>query len=179
MRLLLEAGGPDRNIRLHIPIGYYRTILHPRFKRGHETEPDPGLNRRKVPWPRGLVLGGSSAINGLVYIRGQKEDFDHWRQLGNPGWSYDDVLPYFKRAEDQERGADAFHGAGGPLNVADFPEEHTVSKAIVEACVSTSTNRIGPSGSRFSLTRCERRPRSAAWLRRACQPRPGVPARRS
>ncbi len=131
--LLLEAGGPDRNLWLHLPVGYYRTIFNTRLGWGYETEPDPGLNGRKVPWPRGKVLGGSSAINGLVYIRGQKEDFDHWRQLGNAGWSYDDVLPYFKRAEDQQRGADEFHGAGGPLAVSDAGQ-HELCEAYIRAC---------------------------------------------
>jgi choline dehydrogenase len=131
--LLLEAGGPDRNFWLHLPIGYYRTIFNTRLGWGYETEPDPGLNGRKVPWPRGKVLGGSSAINGLVYIRGQKEDFDHWRQLGNAGWSYEDVLPYFKRAEDQQRGADQYHGAGGPLAVSDSGQ-HELCEAYIRAC---------------------------------------------
>jgi choline dehydrogenase len=131
--LLLEAGGPDRNIWLHLPIGYYRTIFNTKLGWGYETEPDPGLNGRKIPWPRGKVLGGSSAINGLVYIRGQREDFDHWRQLGNPGWSFEDVLPYFKRAEDQARGPDEFHGTGGPLAVADGTP-HELCEAYVRAC---------------------------------------------
>ena len=80
----------------------------------------PGLDGRRISWPRGKVLGGSSSINGLIYIRGQRQDFDYWRQLGNAGWSYDDVLPYFRRAENQERGADDFHGAGGPLDISDL-----------------------------------------------------------
>jgi choline dehydrogenase len=132
--LLLEGGGPDRNVWLHIPIGYYRTILHPRLNWGYETEPDPGLNGLKVPWPRGRVLGGSSSINGLVYIRGQCQDFDHWRQLGNPGWSFADVLPYFKRSENQGRGADELHGAGGPLSVSDLKKKHELIEAYIAAC---------------------------------------------
>jgi choline dehydrogenase len=116
---LLEAGGEDRNMWIHIPLGYGKTITDTRVNWCYETEPDPGVNNRKVFWPRGKVLGGSSSINGLVYIRGQAEDFDHWRQLGNAGWSFDDVLPYFRRAEDQIRGADELHGAGGPLAVSD------------------------------------------------------------
>jgi choline dehydrogenase len=83
--------------------------------------------------PRGKVLGGSSAINGLIYIRGQAADFDHWRQLGNAGWGYEDVLPYFRRAEDNERGADAFHGAGGPLGVSDVRDRHPLAEAFSEA----------------------------------------------
>jgi choline dehydrogenase len=131
--LLLEAGGRDRNPWIHLPIGYYRTLFDPRLGWGYQTEPEPGLNGRRIPWPRGKVLGGSSSINGLVYIRGQKEDFDHWRQLGNPGWSYEDVLPYFKRAEDQQRGADDYHGAGGPLAVSDSTP-HELCEAYIRAC---------------------------------------------
>ena len=117
--LLLEAGPPDRSPWLHVPAGYYRSIFNPRIGWGYESEPVPGCNARRIGWPRGKVLGGCSAINGLVYIRGQREDFDHWRQLGNEGWGYDDVLPYFRRAERQQRGADEWHGADGPLGVSD------------------------------------------------------------
>ena len=101
--LLLEAGPPDRNPWIHIPIGYYRTMTSP-LSWGYETEPDNGIGGRSIIWPRGKVLGGSSSINGLAYMRGQKEDYDYWRQLGNTGWGYDDVLPYFKKSETQERG---------------------------------------------------------------------------
>src|ERR1700674_4846490 len=118
--LLLEAGGPDRNPWIHIPLGYGKTITDPRVNWCYETEPD--LNRRRFYWPRGKVLGGSSSINGLVYIRGQAQDFDHWRQLGNTGWSFDDVLPYFKRAEDKVGGGDDMHGTGGPLAVSEVDE---------------------------------------------------------
>ena len=97
--VLLEAGGHDRHFWIHVPLGYGKTITDPRVNWCYETEPEPNLNGRRVFWPRGKVLGGSSSINGLVYIRGQKEDFDQWRQLGNTGWSFDDVLPYFRRAE--------------------------------------------------------------------------------
>jgi choline dehydrogenase len=138
--LLLEAGGPDRNLWLHLPIGYYRTIFNTRLGWGYETEPDPNLNGRQIPWPRGKVLGGSSAINGLVYIRGQKEDFDHWRRLGNPGWSFEDVLPHFKRAEDQHRGADEFHGTGGPLAVSDAGQ-HELCEAYISACAELGIPR--------------------------------------
>ena len=111
--LLLEAGGEDTNRWIHIPLGFGKTFADPSVNWCYETEAD--ASGRKVFWPRGKVLGGSSSINGMVYIRGQAEDFDHWRQLGNTGWSFDDVLPYFKRAEHQVRGADEFHGSGGPL----------------------------------------------------------------
>ena len=138
--LLLEAGGRDRNPWIHVPIGYYRTIFDTKIGWGYQTEPEPGLNGRQIPWPRGKVLGGSSSINGLVYIRGQKEDFDHWRQLDNPGWSYDDVLPYFRRAEDQARGPDAYHGAGGPLSVGDSAR-HELVEAYIQACLDLGIPR--------------------------------------
>src|SRR5215469_8909814 len=122
--LLLEAGGKDRDPWIHIPAGFYRNIYNPRVAWNYQSEPVPELNNRRVPLPRGKVLGGSSSINGLIYIRGQRQDFDLWRQLGNTGWSYDDVLPYFRRAENQERGADQHHGAGGPLDVTDLRARH-------------------------------------------------------
>ncbi|MGR3715376.1 MAG: GMC family oxidoreductase [Thermohalobaculum sp.] len=131
--LLLEAGPRDRNPWLHIPVGYFKTVWDPRFAWRFETEPEPGTSMRRMPWPRGRVLGGTSAINGLVYIRGQAADYDHWRQLGNTGWGWDDVLPWFKRAEDQERGADAFHGTGGPLAVSDLRMRHPICDAYLQA----------------------------------------------
>ncbi len=131
--LLLEAGGPDRNFWIHIPAGFYRNIYNPRITWQFETEPVPEFGGRRVSWPRGRVLGGSSAINGLIYIRGQREDFDHWRQLGNAGWGFDDVLPYFRRAEHQERGADEYHGTGGPLGVSDLRAPHELHDAFVAA----------------------------------------------
>ena len=103
--ILLEAGGEDKNMWIHIPLGFGKTFADRRVNWCYETEPDPGAGGRKIFWPRGKVLGGSSSINGMVYIRGQHEDFDHWRQLGNSGWSAVDVLPYFKRAEHQTRAA--------------------------------------------------------------------------
>ncbi len=139
--VLLEAGGPDRNIWIHIPLGYGRTITDPGVNWCYETEPDPNLGGRRIFWPRGKVLGGSSSINGLVYIRGQAEDFDHWRQLGNEGWSFADVLPYFKRAEDQERGADALHGAGGPLAVSDLKDRHPLCEAFIAGALAAGLPR--------------------------------------
>jgi len=116
---------------IHIPAGFYRNIYNPKVAWYFETEPVPELHNRRISWPRGKVLGGSSSINGLIYIRGQKQDFDLWRQLGNTGWSYDDVLPYFRRAEDQERGADDYHGAGGPLGVSDLKTDHPLHDAFI------------------------------------------------
>ena len=131
--LLLEAGGQDRNIWIHIPLGYGKLFNDPKVNWLYTTEPEPELNNRRVIQPRGKVMGGSSSINGLLYIRGQHEDYDHWRQLGNAGWSFKDVLPYFRRAEDQERGADEMHGAGGHLKVSDVCEPHPLCEAFIEA----------------------------------------------
>lgn len=131
--LLLEAGGPDRSIWIHIPLGYGKLFSNPKVNWLYTTEPEPELNNRRVIQPRGKVMGGSSSINGLLYIRGQHEDYDHWRQLGNAGWSFNDVLPYFRRAEDQERGADDLHGVGGHLKVSDVCEPHPLCEAFIEA----------------------------------------------
>jgi choline dehydrogenase len=130
--LLLEAGGEDRNRWIHIPLGFGKTFADPSVNWCYETEPDPGAGDRRVFWPRGKVLGGSSSINGMVYIRGQAEDFDHWRQLGNNGWSFDDVLPYFRRSEHRTRGADKFHGTDGPLFVSDVAQ-HPICEAFITA----------------------------------------------
>jgi choline dehydrogenase len=130
--LLLEAGGEDRNRWIHIPLGFGKTFADPSVNWCYETEPDPGAGDRRVFWPRGKVLGGSSSINGMVYIRGQAEDFDHWRQLGNTGWSFDDVLPYFRRSEHQMRGANRFHGTDGPLCVSDVAQ-HPICEAFIAA----------------------------------------------
>jgi len=135
--MLIEAGGKDNDLWIHIPVGYYRNMFNPRMSWGYETEPNKALNGRRVPFPRGRVLGGSSSINGLVYVRGQREDYDHWRQLGNEGWSFEDVLPYFKRSEDREGGADEYHGAGGPLRVSDIPDRREICEAFIEAAVKT------------------------------------------
>ncbi len=132
---LLEAGGRDLNPWIHIPIGYAKLFRNPQINWMYETEPEPELEDRKIYQPRGKVLGGSSSINGLLYIRGQREDFDLWRQLGNTGWSYDDVLPYFRRSEDQQRGADPLHGVGGHLSVSDQREPHPLCDAFINAGV--------------------------------------------
>lgn len=115
--LLLEAGPADKNPWIHVPIGYYRTIVDPRTAWSFTTEPEPHLDGRMIVWPRGKVLGGSSSINGLVWVRGQPEDYDHWRQLGNPGWSAEDVMPVFKAIEDYAPGDPEIRGHGGPLGV--------------------------------------------------------------
>ena len=132
--ILLEAGGNDSNMWIHIPLGFGKTFADKRVNWCFETEPEPGAGNRKIYWPRGKVLGGSSSINGMVYIRGQHEDFDMWRQMGNTGWSSTDVLPYFKRAEHQVRGEDDFHATGGPLCVSDVEDGHPICEAFIRAC---------------------------------------------
>ena len=131
--LLLEAGPANRHPWLHIPLGYAKLFTNARYNWCYTTEPQPECHGRNVIAPRGKTLGGSSSINGLIYIRGQAEDFNHWRQLGNSGWSHDDVLPYFRKAEDNERGADAHHAAGGPLGVSDVRDRHPLAAAFIEA----------------------------------------------
>jgi choline dehydrogenase len=139
--LLLEAGPQDRNIWIHVPIGYAKLFTDARHNWLYSSEPEPELNGRSIIQPRGKVMGGSSSINGLLYLRGQAEDFDHWRQLGNAGWSFLDVLPYFKRAEDQQRGADDLHGVGGPLAVSDVSEPHRLCDAFIDACAQAGFPR--------------------------------------
>lgn len=132
--VLLEAGGPDTNPWIHIPVGYFRTMHNPAVDWCYRTEPDPGLNGRSLAWPRGKVLGGSSSINGLLYVRGQPQDYDRWRQQGNAGWGWDDVKPLFLRAERQERGGSADHGSDGPLSVSD----PRLSRPICDAWVAAA-----------------------------------------
>jgi choline dehydrogenase len=133
--LLLEAGGPDRNIWIHIPLGFGRTFFNRAVNWMFESEPQAGLDGRRIAQPRGKGLGGSSSINGLLYVRGQREDYDGWRDLGNRGWGYSDVLPMFKRSEDQQRGSGPWHGTGGPLPVTDLPEKHPIAEAFIAAGV--------------------------------------------
>lgn len=131
--LLLEAGPRDNYLWIHIPIGYGKTMFHPEYNWGFHTDPDPGVNGRKVYWPRGRGLGGSSSINGLIYVRGQPEDYDGWAALGNRGWGWRDVLPYFRKLEHNTRGASDFHGADGPLWCSDIPVKHELMEAIIRA----------------------------------------------
>ena len=133
---LLEAGGRDTNPWIHIPVGYFKTMGNPGTDWCYRTEPDPGLNGRSIMWPRGKVLGGSSSINGLLYVRGQPEDYDHWRQLGNVGWSWDDVLPLFKRSESYGDGDAALRGRDGPLSVSDSAVRREIVDRWVEAAVN-------------------------------------------
>jgi len=131
--LLLEAGPRDRHPFIHIPVGLAKMIPNRRYNWAYETEPQVHLDNRRILWPRGKTLGGTSSLNGMIYIRGHARDYDQWRQLGLAGWSYADVLPYFKRAEGNERGADTFHGADGPLNVTEAHHANPLFDAFVAA----------------------------------------------
>ncbi|WP_442807905.1 GMC family oxidoreductase [Trinickia soli] len=131
--VLLEAGGPDTNPWIHVPVGYFKTMHNPELDWCYRTEPDPNVAGRRIDWPRGKVLGGSSSLNGLLYVRGQRQDYDRWAELGNRGWSYAHVLPYFKKSEDQERGADAYHGVGGPLKVSDLRLRRPIADHFIAA----------------------------------------------
>jgi len=132
---LLEAGPPDRSVLIHCPAGIAAMAKFNLLGWNLSTVPQSGLNGRRGYQPRGKVLGGSSSINAMVYIRGQRADYDHWAALGNPGWSYDEVLPYFKRAEHNQRGSDAFHGSGGPLNVMDLMQPNRFGALFVQAAL--------------------------------------------
>ena len=136
--LLLEAGPRDTNPWIHIPLGYGKLFAHKTVNWSYESEPEPSLNGRRVFTPRGKVLGGSSSINGLVYIRGQPQDFDDW---GVPGWRFDDLLPYFIKAEDQSRGANAWHGIGGPFAVSDLADRHPLADAFIESAIAIGIPR--------------------------------------
>lgn len=139
--LLLEAGPADRSLWIHLPIGYGKTMWSPTYNWRFETDPDPNMNGRRIYWPRGKTLGGSSSINGLIYIRGQREDYDHWAAIGNAGWSYDEVLPYFIRSEGNQRGGDAFHGGEGPLKVSDIAAKHELIEAFIDGAAQTGVPR--------------------------------------
>jgi len=132
--LLLEAGGSDRTVWIQVPIGYGRTFFDPKVNWMYDTEPVPGLGGRGSYWPRGRVIGGSGSINAMVYVRGQAQDFDDWREMGNPGWGFDDVLPYFRKSEDHDCGETGFHGAGGPMHVTDISARtHPLCDLFVES----------------------------------------------
>ena len=135
--LLLEAGPKDTNLWIHVPLGYGKLFKAKTVNWMYQTEPEPGLDGRSIFQPRGKVLGGSSSINGLLYVRGQHEDYDRWRQRGNSGWGYDDVLPYFKKAENQQRGADDYHGGDGPLPVSDLGHPDPLSAAFITAAAES------------------------------------------
>ncbi|MBW3099034.1 GMC family oxidoreductase [Pseudohoeflea coraliihabitans] len=149
--LLLEAGGADRNPWIHIPLGYSRLYANPKVNWCYESCEEPHLNNRRLFQPRGKVLGGTGAINGMIYMRGQPEDFDGWREQGCTGWGWDDVLPFFKSCEDQERGPNAYHGVGGPVAVSDLRTRHRLGEAFHAA-----SERLGvPPNSDFNGARQE------------------------
>ena len=131
--LLLEAGGAGGHFWLRLPVGYFRSIYDPRFSKQFAVEPQPETGNRRIVWPRGRVLGGSSAINGLIYIRGQRADFDDWERAGAPGWGYDAVLPFFKQSERYDAGETAYHGASGELGVSDLRNDHPYCAAWLAA----------------------------------------------
>lgn len=132
--LLLEAGAPDKKQEIHIPAGF-PSLLKSEVDWSYETEPQACVNGRKMFWPRGKMLGGSSSINAMIYQRGNPADYDGWAKMGNEEWGWEDVLPYFKKAENQERGASDAHGVGGPLNVSDLRDPNPLSKAFVDAAI--------------------------------------------
>jgi choline dehydrogenase-like flavoprotein len=138
---LLEAGPPDRSVLIHCPAGLALLAKNGQANWALQTVPQPGLNGRRGYQPRGKVLGGSSSINAMVYTRGHPSDYDHWAAQGNPGWGWSDVLPYFKRAEHNERGADPFHGTGGPLNVMDLRSPNRFGPVFVEAAAQAGYAR--------------------------------------
>jgi len=138
--LLIEAGPPDSMENIHVPVAFSQ-LLHSQVDWDYSTLPEPFADRRRVQLPRGKTLGGSSSINWMVYIRGHRADFDEWRDVGCEGWGYDDLLPYFKRSEDNERGASEFHGAGGPLSVSDGRSRNPMTEAFLEACDQAGKRR--------------------------------------
>jgi choline dehydrogenase len=131
--LLIEAGPPDSSENIHIPLAFSQ-LLHSQLDWDYSTLPEPFADRRRIHLPRGKTLGGSSSINWMVYIRGHRADYDEWRERGCEGWGYDELLPYFKRSEDNERGASEYHGAGGPLKVSDGRSRNPITEAFLEAC---------------------------------------------
>jgi len=141
--LLLEAGPRDKNFWIDVPVGFTKLLNHPELNWRFETEPEEGVNNRAIPIPRGRTLGGSSSINGMLYVRGNHLDYDTWAQFGNRGWSYDSVLPYFRKAEHFEGAGDATRGRGGPLNVAAMRENNEVCDAFIAAGVNQGWSRNG------------------------------------
>jgi choline dehydrogenase len=174
--LLLEAGPRDAHPLIHIPVGNGKIIPNPKYNWQFETEPQENLAGRRIPWPRGKTLGGSSSLNGMIYIRGHARDYDLWRQFGLAGWSYADVLPYFKRAEGNVRGGDAFHGGDGPLTVSDAAHDHSLFDAFVaagaQAGYPTNNDFNGPEQEgfgryQFTIRNARRWSAAAAYLRPA------------
>src|SRR4051794_17937615 len=176
--LLLEAGPPDSYPRIHIPLGYHKTFNNPKVNWMFDSEPEPELNNPIMYQPRGKVLGGASSINGMVYMRGNAADYDEWRQRGCEGWDYESVLPYFKRAEDNVRGSDDFHGTGGPLKVQDHAWQPTLAKAMHDAAIEAGipanpdfngANQEGVGYYQTTINRSRRWSSARAYLGRAKQ----------
>ncbi|MBX9451524.1 MAG: GMC family oxidoreductase N-terminal domain-containing protein [Mesorhizobium sp.] len=174
--LLLEAGPEDKSMWIHMPLGYAQVFSDPKINWMLESEPEPELQDRKMYQPRGKVLGGTGSINGMVYVRGNKADYDGWKAGGCQGWGWDDVLPYFKRAEDYEGGATAYHGTGGPLKVSSGPRDHPLAEAMIEAAraegMSYNSDFNGASQDGvgyydFNIHRGRRWSSAAGYLRRA------------
>lgn len=141
--LVLEAGGSDWNFWIWMPIGYGKAFYDKRINWMYNTEPDPGTNNRVSYWPRGKVLGGSSSINAMVYIRGQQTDFDDWEMMGNSGWGWSDVLPYFKKSETSDQGGNEWRGGDGPLNVSTVERDlHPTCRNFVEAGVECGLKEL-------------------------------------
>ena len=134
--LVVEAGGKDNHLYIRMPLGFLRAMLNPELNWGYKSEPEPNLNNRPLFLPRGRVLGGSSSINGMFYMRGHPRDYDTWRQMGNEGWSYADVLPYFKRMETSWRGAGKYHGGDGPLHVAPIDTRRLLHEPLMETAAN-------------------------------------------
>ena len=172
---LLEAGPRDRSLWIHLPIGYGKTMWDAKFNWRFYTEPDANMEGRRIYWPRGRVLGGSSSINGLIVVRGQPRDYDRWRELGNPGWGWDDVLPYFIKLENNAAfGDDQLHGTGGPLYVTSIARKHELIEALIAAAEKLGVPRTADfNGARqegvgyYQLDHVQRLARE----RRRCYPR--------
>jgi choline dehydrogenase len=183
--ILIEAGGPDWNPLIHIPVGYMKLLDHKQLTWGFKAEADPGTNGRAIAYPRGRVLGGSSSINGLIYIRGQPEDYDHWAQLGNRGWGWDDVLPFFKRAERWTGETAEIHGTEGNLTTSPMTEQPKACHAIIQAAEQlgleyrADVNNL-PRGAGDSIGWCQqtrggrRRASAAATYLRPAKKRPNL-----
>jgi len=182
--LLIEAGGKDSSPLIHIPLGFAFLMKNPKVNWCYETEPEPNMHHRRISWPRGKVLGGTSCINGMVYIRGQREDYDHWSELGNTGWSYDEVLPYFKRSEHKAEGANDYHGYGGPLWVEEVADEQKLDLAdiYIQAAIQSELpfnpdfNGASQEGAGYYQTniRKGKRQSTARTFLRECQARPNL-----
>ena len=161
---VLEAGGSDRHPYIWAPAGFLKTFQNPRFNWCYSTEPSEGVDGRSIYFPRGRVLGGSSSINGHLYVRGQARDYDSWAQMGNRGWSYQDVLPYFRRSEDRSTGGDEYHGAGGPQHVSDIHERAPALRGVhrggdgARAGAESRLQRREPGGRRLLSAHHPQRP---------------------